>query len=86
MMRLRKVATTIRDDHDNYNYINELHRAIDAVNVAIDNISYGDLRDEDTYKKINKDVRDELSEIIYRLEDIIDVPVRKPKSKGSDIQ
>lgn len=59
-------------------YEDWLERAIDKLEVTIDNISYIALLDEDTNKPINNDLINEIKDIIYKLEDLKEKPILQP--------
>lgn len=61
-------------------YEDLLERAIDNLEVAVDNISYIALLDEDTNKPINNDLINEIKDIIYKLEDLKEKPILQPYS------
>lgn len=61
-------------------YEDLLARAIDNLEVAVDNISYIALLDEDTNKPINNDLINEIKDIIYKLEDLKEKPILQPYS------
>ena len=61
-------------------YEDLLERAIDNIEVAVDNISYIALLDEDTNKPINNDLINEIKDIIYKLEDLKEKPILQPYS------
>ncbi len=59
-------------------YEDLLERAIDNLEVAVDNISYIALLDEDTNKPINNDLINEIKDIIYKLEELKEKPIMQP--------
>lgn len=76
-MEYKKVRTTI-DPIKVAKYQDWLDRAIDNLEVTINNISYIATLDEDTNKPINSDVVNEINEIIYKLEDLKEKPILRP--------
>ena len=75
-MEYKKVHTTI--DTTRAKYDDWLQRAIDKLEVTIDNISYIALLDEDTNKPINNDLINEIEDIIYKLEELKEKPIMQP--------
>ena len=59
-------------------YEDLLERAIDNLEVSVDNISYIALLDEDTNKPINNDLINEIKDIIYKLEELKEKPIMQP--------
>ena len=59
-------------------YENLPERAIDNLEVTVDNISYIALLNENTNKPINNDLINEIQEIIYKLEDLKEKPIMQP--------
>lgn len=59
-------------------YEDLLERAIDNLEVAVDNISYTALLDEDTNKPINNDLINEINNIIYKIEELKEKPIMQP--------
>ena len=59
-------------------YEDLLERAIDNLEVAVDNISYIALLDEDTNKPINNDLINEINDIIYKIEELKEKPIMQP--------
>lgn len=59
-------------------YEDLLERAIDNLEVAVDNISYIALLDEDTNKPINNDLINEIKDVIYKLEELKEKPIMQP--------
>ena len=81
-MKLEKIMTVVRTDTENKEYKENIESAISHIEEAISQISYrSNLVDEDTHKVINSDVINELNEIIYVLEEVIDKPIFKPEVK-----
>ena len=76
-MEYKKVHTTI-DPIRTAKYDNWLERAIDKLEVAIDNISYVALLDEDTNKPINNDLINQTNEIIYKIENLMGKTIMEP--------
>ncbi len=76
-MEYKKVHTMI-DPIRVAKYEDWLERAIDKLEVTIDNISYIALLDEDTNKPINNDLINEIKDIIYKLEDLKEKPIMQP--------
>ncbi len=76
-MEYKKVHTMI-DPIRVAKYEDWLERAIDKLEVTIDNISYIALLDEDTNKPINNDLINEIKDIIYKLEDLKEKPILQP--------
>nr|DAW34177.1 MAG TPA: hypothetical protein [Caudoviricetes sp.] len=77
-MEYKKVHTTI--DTTRAKYDDWLQRAIDKLEITIDNISYIALLDEDTNKPINNDLINEINDIIYKIEELKEKPIMKPFS------
>lgn len=75
-MEYKKVPTTI--DTTRAKYDDWLQRAIDKLEVTIDNISYIALLDEDTNKPINNDLINEINDIIYKIEELKEKPIMEP--------
>lgn len=59
-------------------YEDWIERAIDKLEIAVDNISYIALLDEDTNKPINNDLINEIEDIIYKLEGLKEKPIMQP--------
>lgn len=78
-MEYKKVLTMI-DPIRVAKYEDWLERAIDNLEVTIDNISYIALLDEDTNKPINNDLINEIKDVIYKLEDLKEKPILQPYS------
>ena len=73
------VKTMPRNNSERQNYEEKIKIAISYIDEAINHISYtSNLIDCDTGKNINKDLIDDLNEIIYKLEDYKDKYVFKP--------
>ena len=75
-MEYKKIHTTI--DPIRGKYDDWLQRAIDKLEVAIDNISYVALLDEDTNKPINNDLINEINDIIYKIEELKRKTIMEP--------
>lgn len=75
-MEYKKVHTTI--DPIRAKYDDWLQRAIDKLEVTIDNISYIALLDEDTNKPINNDLINEINDIIYKIENLMGKTIMEP--------
>ena len=75
-MEYKKVHTTI--DTTRAKYEDWIEKAIDKLEVAVDNISYIALLDEDTNKPINNDLINEIEDIIYKLEELKEKPIMQP--------
>lgn len=75
-MEYKKVHTTI--DTTRAKYDDWLQRAIDKLEVTIDNISYIALLDEDTNKPINNDLINEINDIIYKIENLKGKTIMEP--------
>ena len=76
-MEYKKIITMI-DTIRVAKYKDRIERAIDNLEVTVDNISYIALLDEDTNKPINNDLINEIQEIIYKLEDLKEKPIMQP--------
>ncbi len=59
-------------------YEDWIEKAIDKLEVAVDNISYIALLDEDTNKPINNDLINEIEDVIYKLEELKEKPIMQP--------
>lgn len=75
-MEYKKVLTMI--DPIRAKYDDWLQRAIDKLEVAVDNISYIALLDEDTNKPINNDLINEINDIIYKIEELKRKTIMEP--------
>ena len=75
-MKYKKAHTTI--DPIRAKYDDWLQRAIDKLEVTVDNISYIALLDENTNKPINNDLINEIEDIIYKLEELKEKPIMQP--------
>ena len=87
-MEYKKVATMVNPIRV-AKYEDLLERAIDKLEVAVDNISYIALLDEDTNKPINNDLINEINDIIYKIEELKEKPIMQPypfKNRKEDKQ
>ena len=81
-MKLEKIMTVVRTDAENKEYKDNIESAISHIEEAISQISYRpNLVDEDTHKVINSEVINELNEVIYALEEVMEKPIFKPGVK-----
>lgn len=76
-MEYKKVVTMVNPIRV-AKYEDLLERAIDKLEVAVDNISYIALLDEDTNKPINNDLINEINDIIYKIEELKEKPIMQP--------
>lgn len=80
-MNYDKVITI--NDSNNVRYKNNIEKAMDSVEMAIYNISYGNNIDEDTNKPLNANIIERLNNIIYELEDCLESSIVKIYKKGN---
>lgn len=76
-MEYKKVLTMVNPIRVT-KYEDWIEKAIGNLEVAIDNISYIALLDEDTNKPINNDLINKINDIIYKLEDLKEKPIMQP--------